>query len=205
MSDTHKTDSETRARLNTAVGELESLRREIGVIEKKELSATSFAERFLPFSAATYNRLQTPEKYEAKLDSVLLKCEEATNRIRARLDALRRRNEAESGFIKTRFALAALGAWQRAQDDEGTRVIVLLGPTGSGKSEIGRHMAARLGAVTVEGRQSWQSSYKAPGRGAEPVEGGVERGEGGDERGGACGGAADEAGVGEVGHKGKFL
>ena len=149
------------ARLAAAVAALEALRAEIGAIEKKELSQGAFAQRFLPFSAGTYSKLQDPRKYKARLDGMTCKCEEAADTIRARLEALRKRAEADKGFIKTRFALAALGAWQRAQDDEGTRVIVLLGPTGSGKSAIGRHLAAKYSATYAEGRQSWRSSNKA--------------------------------------------
>ena len=154
-------DQQTLERLAMAVAALEDLRAEVGAIEKKEVSDSAFANRFLPFSAGTYSKLKTPEKYGARLEGMLLKCEEAADRIRARLDALKRRAEADAGFVQTRFALASLGAWQRAQDDEGTRVIVLLGPTGSGKSEIGRHMVCKLGATYVEGRQSWRSSNKA--------------------------------------------
>jgi hypothetical protein len=158
---TGNTIEETGNRLAQAIADLESLRAEVGAIERKELSQGVFAQRFLPFSAGTYSKLQDPKKYGARLDGMTLKCEAAADTIRARLEALRKRAEAEKGFIKTRFALAALGAWQRAQDDEGTRVIVLLGPTGSGKSAIGRHLAAKHAATYAEGRQSWRSSNKA--------------------------------------------
>lgn len=154
-------NEDMKQRLSTAIANLEALRKQIGDIEHKELSEAQFANRFLPFSAATYCKLQTPEKYGAKLDSMTAKCEEAADKIAARIEALQKRAASDAGFVKTRFAVAALGAWQKAQDDEDTRVVVLLGPTGSGKSAIGRHMAAKLGAVHVEGRQSWQSSYKA--------------------------------------------
>lgn len=152
---------DVKEKLSSAMRELEALRKEIGEIERKEVSAEAFARRFLPFSAASYSKLQNPEKYGARLESMAVKCEEAVDAIRARIDALKRRAAADAGFVRTGFAKAALGAWQKAQDDEGTRVIVLLGPTGSGKSEIGRHMAAKSGAVVAEGRQSWKSSYKA--------------------------------------------
>jgi hypothetical protein len=148
-------------RLVSAVTALEALRKQIGEIEGKELSDAQFANRFLPFSAASYSKLQSPEKYGARIDSMAVKCEEAVESTRARIDALKKRAAADSGFVRTRFAQAALGAWQRAKDDEGTRVIWLLGPTGSGKSEIGRHMVCKLGAVYAEGRQSWRSSNKA--------------------------------------------
>lgn len=154
-------NEEIKEKLAVEIGALEALRKQIGEIEHKELSEASFADRFLPFSAATYCKLQHPEKYGARLDNMLVKCEESVDRIKARIEALQARAKADSGFIKTAFARAALGAWQKAQDDEGTRVIVLLGPTGSGKSEIGRHFANKLGATCVEGRQSWKSSYKA--------------------------------------------
>lgn len=154
-------NEDMKKRLSTAIANLEALRKQIGDIEHKELSEAQFANRFLPFSAATYCKLQTPEKYGAKLDSMTTKCEEAADKIAARIEALQKRAASDAGFIKTRFATAALGAWQKAQDDADTRVVVLLGPTGSGKSAIGRHMASKLGAVHVEGRQSWKSSYKA--------------------------------------------
>lgn len=154
-------DSNMMARLVAAVAALEVLRKQIGEIEGKELSDAQFAQRFLTFSAASYSKLQKPEKYGARVDSMVLKCEESIERIRARIDALKKRAASETGFVRTRFALAALGAWQRAQDDEDTRVIWLLGPTGSGKSAIGRHMACRLAATLAEGRQSWRSSNKA--------------------------------------------
>ena len=150
-----------RERLATACATLKNLQREIGAAEKKELSDAEFANRFLPISAATWSRLQAPEKYGAKLDSVTLKLEDAADNIRQRIDNLRRNTEAASGFIKTRFALAVLGAWQRAQDDADTRIVVALGPTGSGKSEIGRFLATKHDAVCVEGRESWRHSYKA--------------------------------------------
>lgn len=154
-------DGNMTGRLAVAVAALEALRGQIGGIEGKELSDAQFANRFLPFSAASYSKLQTPEKYGARIDAMAVKCEEAVERIRARIDALKKRAAADSVFVKTRFAQAALGAWQRCQDDDGTRVIWLLGPTGSGKSEIGRHMMCKYGATLAEGRQSWRSSNKA--------------------------------------------
>lgn len=154
-------DGNTMGRLLAALAALESLRKEIGEIERKELSEASFAQRFLPFSAGTYSKLKTPAKYGARLDAMTLKCEETVEAIKARLDALRRRNAADAVFVRTRFAQAALGAWQKALDDADTRVIVLLGPTGAGKSAIGRHMVAKYGATYAEGRQSWRASNKA--------------------------------------------
>jgi len=151
----------TAERLAAAVAELERLRAEVGAIERKELSEAAFAQRFLPFSAGTYSKLQSPAKYGARLDGMTLKCEDAADAIRARIETLRKRAEADKGFVRTRFATAALGAWQRAQDDEGTRVVVLLGPTGCGKSAIGRHLALKHAATYAEGRQSWRSSNKA--------------------------------------------
>lgn len=161
MTDETRNDDGARTRLDAAMGALEALRVEIAAIERRDISDQQFANRFLPFSAGTYSKLRVPGKYGARLDSMAEKCEEAAERIRDRLEALRRRHEAQTGFVMTRFARAALGAWQRAQDDEGTRVIVLLGPTGSGKSEIGRHMTGKLNATYVEGRQSWRCSHKA--------------------------------------------
>jgi hypothetical protein len=154
-------NEDAKIKLAKAISDLEALRRKIGEIERRDLSEAQFANRFLPFSAATYCKLQTPDKYGARLDSMIVKCEEAVDKIQARVEALQARAKADAGFVRTAFARAALGAWQKAQDDEGTRVIVLLGPTGSGKSEIGRHMVTKLGAVCAEGRQSWKSSYKA--------------------------------------------
>jgi len=154
-------DGNMTGRLAVAVAALEALRGQIGEIEGKELSDAQFANRFLPFSAASYSKLQTPEKYGARIDAMTVKCEEAVERIRARIEALQKRAAADSVFVKTRFAQSALGAWQRCQDDDGTRVIWLLGPTGSGKSEIGRHMVCKFNATLAEGRQSWRSSNKA--------------------------------------------
>lgn len=152
---------ETKERLVKAVEELDALRLQIGQIERRELSDAVFARRFLSFSPASWSKLHAPDKYGAKLDSMAVKCEEDIERTKGRIEALQKRAASDAGFVKTRFATAALGAWQKAQDDEGTRVIVLLGPTGSGKSEIGRYMVNKFSASLAEGRQSWKSSYKA--------------------------------------------
>lgn len=152
--------NETTERMAAALARLEELRGRIGEIEKKECSDAAFALRFLKFSSATYSRLRAG-KYGAKVTNMLAQCEAAAENIEARIEALQKRAEADKTFVRTRFAQAVMGAYIKAQDDPDCPVIIALAPTGAGKTEIGRHLTAKSGGVYVEGRQSWQSSYKA--------------------------------------------
>lgn len=152
--------NDTQVRMKAAIDRLESLRRLISQIEKRECSEAAFAQRFLKFSGATYSRLSSGT-YGARVDNMLSRCEEAIELIEGRIEALQKRAESDKSFVMTRFAKAVMGAYKLAQDDPDCPVIVALAPTGGGKTALGRHLCSRPGGVMVEGRQSWRSSYKA--------------------------------------------
>lgn len=145
--------------MKEAIDALVELQRQVGEIEKKECSDTEFARRFLPYSSTVLSRLRSGS-YAGNLDRVGVQSIEAAEDIRGRLTAIREQAEADRTFVRTKLAAATLVSINRARDMTGRRVVVLLAPTGAGKSCIGGYLASK-GAIYVEGRQSWQHSYRA--------------------------------------------
>lgn len=131
----------------------------VGDAEGKPIGDSEFARRFLPFSGTTLSRIRSGT-YGAKLDSVCEQCLQAFDEIESRLERIRRNAAIDRAFVRTTLAKAVLASVQKARDTRGRRVVVVLSPTGAGKTEIGRYLESR-GAVYVEGRKSWKSSYKA--------------------------------------------
>jgi len=131
----------------------------IGEAEGKSLGDSDFCRRFLPFSTTTLSRIRSGT-YGAKMDSVIEQCHQAFDEIEQRLERIRRNAAIDRSFVRTTLARAVLASVNKARDSSGRRVVVVLSPSGGGKTEIGRYLESR-GAVYVEGRKSWKSSYKA--------------------------------------------
>jgi hypothetical protein len=143
--------AERLARLQQAVSEA----------EKKPISDNDFAKRYLPFSATTLSRIKsTAHPYTGNLDNIADKLAQAEDDVAERLYSVRTAASADREFIQTKVACAAQGAIKRARESKGRRVVVLLAPTGAGKTAVGEALAAR-GATYIEGRVSWRKSYKA--------------------------------------------
>ena len=148
-------------RVTKAVARLTELRGMIESAEGKAMSDTQFVSRFLPFSSTVWSRVNAGT-YAGNLDAVARQMESAADEIEARTEAIAKRAERSQGFLATRLAQAVLVAHRRARDDgNNCRIVVVVAPTGAGKTTVGRHIENRLGAVYVEGKQSWQSSYRA--------------------------------------------
>ena len=143
----------------TVLQRLDELQKLIGQTEGRECSDGDFARRFLPFSTTTLSRMRSGT-YRGDIGRVTDQMSDAIDEIEARLDSITHAAKADKSFIRTRLAKAAISAVTKARDGRGRSVVVILAPTGAGKTEIGRHLQSK-GAVYVEGRQSWQSSYKA--------------------------------------------
>lgn len=154
MSDKMSTQKQLAERINL-------LRKKIETAYGTELSDADFAKRFLPFSSTTLSRvMNTTKVYAGSLDHVTEQVVQAEEEIDERLATIKQLSETERQFVNTKLACAVQAAVKKARDSRGRRVVVLLAPTGAGKSAVGEFLAAR-GAVYVEGRQSWKSSYKA--------------------------------------------
>ena len=132
----------------------------ISKAEGRPLSDAAFADRFLPFSAATLSRVRDGTYNGGNFAAIAEKCEAAFAEIDARLANISRAAALSRAFEKTVFAKAVLASVTRARDGRNRRVVVALSGTGAGKTEIGRHLENN-GAVYVEGRKCWRSSYKA--------------------------------------------
>lgn len=142
-----------------ALRQLDEMQIKIGEVEGKPCSDSELARRFLPFSATTLSRMRAG-MYSGDVARVTRQIRFAVDEIEMRLDRLRRAAEADKSFVRTRLAKAAIAAITKARDGKGRSVVIILAPTGAGKTEIGRHLQSR-GAIYVEGRQSWMASYKA--------------------------------------------
>ena len=148
-------------RVKKALARLIELRGKIEAVEGKEMSDASFVSRFLPFSSTVWSRVNGGS-YQGNLETVARQMETAADEMDDRLEAIAKRAERSRGFLATRLAQAVLVAHRRARDDGNScRIVVVIAPTGAGKTTIGRHIENRLGAVYVEGRQSWLSSYRS--------------------------------------------
>jgi len=149
--------------INTIQTRINALKARVVEAEGRDISDSAFARRFLPFSASTLSRIMAGEYGGAKggnLTRIAEHLDTAEADIDGRLDGLRKAAETDVQFVRTRLASAALASVAKARDSRDRRVVVILAPTGAGKTAIGRYLQQR-GAVYVEGRQSWRSSYKA--------------------------------------------
>lgn len=137
------------------------LQQAVSEADGKPISDGDFARRFLPFSSTTLSRIKSEtDPYTGSIDSIAEKVTHAEEDIAERLSAIRQASESERAFVATKLANATQASLKKARDSRGRRVVVLLAPTGAGKSAVGAALAAR-GAIYVEGRQSWKKSYKA--------------------------------------------
>lgn len=154
-------DSTTQwAELTPLVNRLDELKAAVERTEGITLSDQKFANRFLAFSATTWSKIKSAT-YAGSLPSVGEKCRAAIESIEAQLPALAETARFSQSFIRTQFAKAAFSAVNLAKaGKEDRRVVVLLAPTGYGKTAIANYLRTK-GAVTVEGRQAWRTSYKA--------------------------------------------
>lgn len=142
---------------------LEVLQGTVNEAEGKTLSDADFAKRFLPFSSSTFSRVKSGDAKKTKglnLDNITDQIHQAEEEVDERLASLRTAAAAESVFVPTKLACATQASIKQARDSKTRRVVVLLAPTGAGKSTVGEALAAR-GAIYMEGRQSWKRSYKA--------------------------------------------
>jgi hypothetical protein len=145
--------------MENVVSQLLQMQQEIGEIKGAAVSDGEFARQYLPFSESSWSRLKA-EKYGADTKRLLVKAEQALEELPVRIDALRRAQASGSTFVRTTLARAVLASVQAARDSVDRRIVPVLAPTGFGKSCIGEYLSAR-GAIGVNGRQAWQSSYKA--------------------------------------------
>lgn len=147
--------------VSSLVARLEALKADVERTEGKPLSDQKFATRFLlGLSATTWSRVKSCT-YAGSLPSVAEKLAVAIKTIEEQLPALAEVAKYVQSFVRTQFAVGASEAIKNARAGvEDRRVVLLLAPTGFGKTAIARYLAT-TGAVTVEGRQAWRTSYKA--------------------------------------------
>lgn len=140
---------------------LNELRTQIAKVEGREtLSDADFARRFLPFSSTTWSKLQSGT-YGGGFDTIARRLDDAIADVEGRVPNIEDAAAKRKAFRRTTLArcvLTALAAAREGLDDR--RVVVVLAPTGGGKTAIRDYLATR-GAVCVEGRQAWRSSYRA--------------------------------------------
>ena len=142
---------------------LDLLQQKVFEAEGKTISDTEFAKRYLPFSASTFSRVKSNEKAKTiglNFDNITEQIQQAEEEIAERLSAIRIAAAVEQEFVPTKLACATQASLKKARDSKTRRVVVLLAPTGAGKSTVGEALSAR-GAIYMEGRQSWKRSYKA--------------------------------------------
>lgn len=150
-----------KTQLNELTERLNRMQKTISDAEGTEISDTVFAQRYLPFSLTTLCRIKNSDHpYEGNLDNIDEKLSQAEGELDERLASVRQTRDTEKGFVQTTLAKATQSSIKKARDSRFRRVVVLLAPTGAGKSEVGKMLASR-GAIYIEGRQSWRKSYKA--------------------------------------------
>ena len=146
--------------LKPFIERLESMRIKIGEIEKRELSESQFAKRFLQFSDSAWASIRSGS-YLASFDSTRDKLAAAFEDIESRLPGLADAAEIARQFQSTSLARAVIASIKRAREGvSNRRIVVVLAPTGHGKTTIGEYLRTK-GAIVVEGRQAWRNAYRA--------------------------------------------
>lgn len=154
------TESE-KNRANALFARINNYRLEMEEINGKPMSESQMVNQFFSLSGTTYNRLKNGV-YAGAIASNLDKLEREIDDMASRISEIQRRTKKAGEFVRTRFGAAVVGAVVAARDDMNCcRIVIGLAPTGGGKSSITRYLEARYNAISVEGRQSWRTSYKA--------------------------------------------
>jgi len=142
------------------VNRLDELKAAVEKTEGAAMSEERFAKRFLAFSATTWSKVKSGS-YAGSLASVAAKCAAAIETIEAQLPSIEGAAKYSQEFVRTQLAKATCAAVNKARAGvESRRVVAVLAPTGHGKSAIAKYLQGK-GAVCVEGRQAWRTSYKA--------------------------------------------
>ena len=158
-NETRDRDADMRE-LMARVNRLDELKSAVEKTEGAPMSEDRFAKRFLAFSATTWSKVKSGT-YAGNLASVAAKCASAIESIEAQLPSIEGAAKYSQEFVRTQLAKAAIAAINRARAGvENRRVVVVLAPTGGGKTALAKYLKGK-GAVCVEGRQAWRTSYKA--------------------------------------------
>ena len=146
--------------LKPFIERLGALRIKVGEIEKRELTESQFAKRFLQFSDSAWASIRSGN-YLASFESTRDKLAAAIEDIESRMPGLADAAELAQQFQSTSLARAVIASIKRAREGvSGRRVVVVLAPTGHGKTTIAEYLRSK-GAVMVEGRQAWRNAYRA--------------------------------------------
>ena len=146
--------------LMVRVNRLDELKAAVEKTEGAAMSEERFAKRFLSFSSTTWSKVKSGT-YAGNLASVAAKCTSAIESIEAQLPSIEGAAKYSQEFVRTQLAKAAFAAINKARAGvESRRVVAVLAPTGGGKTALAKYLKGK-GAVCVEGRQAWRTSYKA--------------------------------------------
>lgn len=122
------------------------------------LSDSQFAKLHLSCSGSSWGRIKAGAYHAANGEHMLEK-------LTADLAGLEKKaatRGAASEIVKTTLIEQGLRAVRRAFGEERDRLVVVLAPTGGGKSTLARAMREGLtGVVTVEASETWRTSYLA--------------------------------------------
>jgi hypothetical protein len=133
---------------------------ELAKQQDTKLSETEFIRKNLPFHPATWSKIQN-NRYPGDLTIKLQQIRHAIYQMQSELAC-----ESKVASVKAyrmmhaqQAVLDAITVARKAQNEN--RLVIFMAPTGGGKSELCRYLAAKKNAFVFESKESWRDSYSA--------------------------------------------
>jgi hypothetical protein len=124
------------------------------------LTEAECVRRYLPFHNSAWSKLQS-DSYTGATSVKIAQCRQAIADMEASLANMQRvRSVRRFHWLRTFEAVVDAITIARDTDNE-NRLVIYLAPTGGGKSELCRQLAAKHSASVCEAKESWKDSYFA--------------------------------------------
>jgi type II secretory pathway predicted ATPase ExeA len=155
MAELKHLDGEQQAVIQEVLATFETLQR-----NDPKLTDAECVRKFLPFHSSVWSKLRS-DSYAGSLDAKISQCRQALRDMEEYLANSHRVTAGKKFHWLTNFqaVLDAITIAKTVANEN--RLIVFLAPTGGGKSELCRQLAAAKSASIVEARESWRDSYYA--------------------------------------------
>jgi type II secretory pathway predicted ATPase ExeA len=156
MATARRLTEEDRAVITEVEGMIDTLIRNDPKLTKAEC-----LRKFLPFHPSVWSKLTSEEGYAGAIEVKLGQCRQAIREMEDYLaNAAHHRTAKRFHWLQKFQAVLDAVAIAKTVENE-NRLILFLAPTGGGKSELCRQLAASKSASIIEAKESWRNSYFA--------------------------------------------
>lgn len=133
----------------------------IALRDRFDLSDALLAKRYIGVSKTTWSQLQSGTYPAQDPMPMLEKCETALRLLNEQAERTAATSEASASIIDFPHVKAALNAVKGCYGESQNRLVVILAPSGGGKTTLVNRVCEtyRGAAVSIEATESWRNSY----------------------------------------------